>query len=90
MIDHVRASCKDDCGECNLCNLFMCSVCCGAEGSLPTHCPGARMTEQQEAQVYAGELDYREPYGWCAPDGAGRSMGDQDIRLGFREPFAYA
>lgn len=84
---HTRATserCKaGGCGPygCNLCNLFLCSVCHGAEGSLPTDCPGVRMTEIQETLVYDGQLDYREGKGWVAPDGTGTSMGDVDLRI---------
>jgi hypothetical protein len=35
-----------------------CKVCGGAEGSLPTLCPGRRMTEEEQDAVYAGELDF--------------------------------
>lgn len=58
---HVKAKCKTpDCGgTCNQCCLFCCTVCGGAEGSLPFHCPGVRMTVAQMDAVYAGTLDYR-------------------------------
>lgn len=39
-------------------SLAHCKVCGGAEGSLPTLCPGRRMTEQEERDVYAGRLDF--------------------------------
>ena len=39
------------------------------------------MTEEQEKDVYAGNLDYREGKGWCAPDGTGTSEGDIDINV---------
>lgn len=47
--------------HCNICEggLAFCEVCKGGEGSLPTDCPGRKMTEQEEARVYAGEIDYR-------------------------------
>lgn len=38
--------------------LLHCKICNGAEGSLPTECPGERMTEAQEDAVYAGSLDF--------------------------------
>jgi len=82
---HTRATHhpKLDCGPygCNICNLFLCTVCVGAEGSLPTDCPGVRMTQEQEQNVYAGQLDYRDGKGWCTPDGEGDSMGDIDVRM---------
>ncbi len=79
---HTRAEC-DGCYEthgCNLCNLFVCSVCHGAEGSLTTDCPNVKMTAEQESDVYEGILDYREKRGWCFPDGEGESMGDTAVR----------
>lgn len=40
--------------------LAHCQVCNGGEGSLPTHCPGRRMTEQEEDDVYAGHLNFKD------------------------------
>lgn len=40
--------------------LSHCKVCNGAEGSLPTHCPGTRMSADTDDQVYAGVLDFRD------------------------------
>jgi hypothetical protein len=39
--------------------LAHCKVCNGAEGSLPTDCPGTPMTPEQEDKVYGCELDFR-------------------------------
>ena len=39
--------------------IYLCDVCGGAEGSLPTDCPGRRMDHDEERQVYAGLLDFR-------------------------------
>lgn len=79
---HQRAACKGNCGPygCNLCNLFVCAVCHGGEGSLATDCPGEPITIQQQDDVYAGKLDYREGRGWVEPDGTGTSMGDYEIK----------
>ena len=38
--------------------LAHCKVCGGAEGSLPTECPGVRMCPEQEARVQAGFDDF--------------------------------
>lgn len=46
-------------GTCTGCTLFVCDICNGAEGSLPTHCPGRRMTEEEEKLVFNGSLDYQ-------------------------------
>lgn len=43
--------------------LFHCTVCGGAEGSLTEHCCGRRMTNEEEAAVYAGTLDFRASQG---------------------------
>ncbi len=58
---YTAADCKcDKTGGCNICDggLALCMVCGGAEGSLPTECPGIRMTNQQEEEVYKKELDF--------------------------------
>jgi len=51
--------------SCVICDggLQSCEVCKGAESSLPTDCPGARMTADQFDAVTAGRLDYRSG-GW--------------------------
>jgi hypothetical protein len=65
---HVRQECTDpDCtGNCNLCNLFMCKVCKGAEGSLPTDCPGRKLTDAEEDAIMAGRLDFKNGE-WARP-----------------------
>lgn len=59
------------CTGCHLCHggLALCSRCGGAEGSLPTDCPGERMSEEQDKAVYAGELDWRRETGWVNEPG---------------------
>jgi hypothetical protein len=38
-----------------------CSICEGVEGSsLPTDCPGQKLTQEQVAGIYNHKLDYRE------------------------------
>ena len=51
---------------CQFCagDLGLCTKCNGFEGTLPTDCPGHKMTEQLEQAVYKDELDYREDRGW--------------------------
>ncbi len=56
--------------HCHICDggLAVCTVCRGGEGSLPTECPGQPMTGQQQEDVYAGTLDYKESAGgWHIP-----------------------
>lgn len=50
------------CAGCMICEggLSRCTVCGGAEGSLPTHCPGTRMSALMEASVYRGDADFRD------------------------------
>lgn len=46
--------------ESNVCDggLASCTVCKGGEASLPTHCPGVKMTAEQQDDVQAGRLDF--------------------------------
>lgn len=62
-MEHVRAKCKGTCGPygCNLCNLFVCSVCGTAEGSLTTDCPGVSVSSDDQDRIYRdGNLDFRD------------------------------
>lgn len=67
---HLRANCDPCCEGCCICNggLFSCVTCKGGEGSLPTDCPGERMTPEQQDEVYSGRLDYRRTRGWIKAD----------------------
>lgn len=58
---HKWAHCGSDCNGCCLCHggLALCTVCGGGEGSLPDHCPGGPMTNEQSDAVYAGRLNFR-------------------------------
>lgn len=40
--------------------LVYCKTCKGKEGSLPTDCPGQRMSEQQEDAVHKGWTDFKD------------------------------
>lgn len=60
-MDHIKYKCE--CGRerhCFFCDggLFLCTVCNGAEGSLPKECPGRQMTTEEADAVYAGKLGY--------------------------------
>jgi hypothetical protein len=62
---HVRTNCLDaSCLGCCLDTLFLCAICGGAEGSLPTDCPGERMHDEVDRDVYAGTTDYVRGQGW--------------------------
>ena len=59
---HERATHPSDydCGPygCNVCNLFICSICGGAEGSLTTDCCGYKVPYVMDKLVYAGAIDF--------------------------------
>lgn len=38
--------------------LSLCKVCGGAEGAMPTDCPGKPMSDVQLDDIHAGNLDY--------------------------------
>lgn len=46
--------------HCPICDggLALCRICNGAEGSLPSDCPGRPMTDAEETQVYENDLDF--------------------------------
>jgi hypothetical protein len=49
-----------DIPHCNICEggLAVCTVCHGAEASLPTHCPGYPMTYGQQGLVQDEQMDF--------------------------------
>lgn len=56
--DHKLHSCKNvDCFTCDQ-GLADCIVCGGAEGSLPTDCPGLKMSAEARQGVYDKKLDF--------------------------------
>lgn len=59
---HVFLDCQCHEDRCPLCEggLTLCTVCGGAEGSLPTACPGVKMTLEQADEVMAGTLDFKD------------------------------
>lgn len=62
MAEHSYFECK--CGKpyCRFCDggLGYCTVCNGFEGTLTTHCPGRKLTEEEEIMIYnLGILDFR-------------------------------
>ena len=54
---HIKC---DSPGRCYICDggLILCITCGGFEGSLPTHCPGFEMTEDQEKAVAHRQLNF--------------------------------
>lgn len=60
--EHVLYECDGRCGGglCHYCTggLASCEVCGGAEGTLPTDCPGAPMSQVVQERVYQAQSDY--------------------------------
>lgn len=75
---HIRQRCRCGEGTCWHCGggLFMCKTCGGAEGSVPTDCPGERMDEATENQVYAGQLNFIRGPGWVR-------VGDRQFKANY-------
>lgn len=74
----VPCDCSKEGGgwECMTCagGLALCVVCGGAEGSMPTDCPGCAMEPEVAEAVYAGEVDYDAREGWVQrPSNYGRA-----------------
>ena len=60
---HKKQRCSSECGDCNVCILYLCETCGGAEASLPSECPGRRMSAMEEELVQAKLLDFKSG-GW--------------------------
>lgn len=62
MSEHIFHVCDDpaEYDACYVCSggLVDCTVCGGAEGALPTECPGVRMTAEQIEGVYTGAINF--------------------------------
>ena len=58
--DCKRDGCSPDEERCNFCRggLSACVICLGAEGALPTECPGEKMSMGQIEDVYSGKVDF--------------------------------
>lgn len=56
------AECKCDNQGCPICDggLSVCKVCGCMEGSLPSECPGTRVSVGDDDLIYKGELDFRD------------------------------
>jgi len=58
---HFRARCPKDCGDCRLCNLWICGRCGGVEGTLTkAGCPGFELTQEERDLVFEGWLSARD------------------------------
>lgn len=89
-MDHVRLTHKtpQECGEyhghtCNVCDLFICSVCGGAEGSLLPECPGRMLTPEEDQENYR---HYCEKTGPFAEDDFGGRERDEDDGQQYGDP----
>lgn len=58
-------------GRCYTCDLYSCVRCGGAEASLPTDCPGAKISHEVQDDIAAGNTDYRWREGWVLLDAKG-------------------
>jgi hypothetical protein len=58
--EHVLHKCNGE--DCIICRggLASCDLCGGAEGTMPTHCPGERIPGNQAALIYQGTLDFKD------------------------------
>ncbi len=67
----VPCDCSKD-RSCPICDggLALCQTCGGAEGSLPTHCPGEKMAAEVADAVYEGLCDYDAREGWVQRESA--------------------
>lgn len=62
--NHILHECnKEDCYTCRG-GLASCTVCHGAEGTLPTHCPDRPLTDAETDAIMAGTLDYIKGKWW--------------------------
>lgn len=72
---HVQFKCppghheeQENFGYCKFCDggLSLCTVCHGAEASMPTECPGRPLLPEEQDQIQAGTLDFRNGKWWTA------------------------
>lgn len=77
----------DDTGNCPVCNLFVCELCRGFEGGLPTDCPGVPLHNDDQHLVYDGRLDFVRGH-WIVR--YGREQGWTSVRPWHSGPQAEA
>lgn len=64
-----RASCLDCMsGSCIVEVLFVCAVCGGAEGDLPTDCPGEVIPHELRREIHAGRANFISQHGWITTE----------------------
>lgn len=58
-VEH-KGSCPNGYG-CPICDggLALCEVCGCFEGSLPSECPGEKVSEERQTSIYNGKIDFR-------------------------------
>ncbi len=66
--------------SCNICDggLALCVVCGGAEGSMPTDCPGVALAGSTLEAIYAGTTDFRDGE-WINPGELADAKRDAQI-----------
>lgn len=69
--EHTWHTCECGEGTCNWCGggLGWCTVCNCAEGTLPSHCPGASVPTEQQDEIYAGQRDFKDGLWLNQPSG---------------------
>lgn len=80
MTAHTWYTCPKPCerNSCPFCDggLGSCTVCRCAEGTLPSECPGAAVSMEDQERIYAGALDYRAGAWVEKPSGGASSHYD--------------
>lgn len=66
---HIRLT-HENCIDvhCNICDLYICAVCNCAEGSLPTDCPGDKISGDLQDLIYNQVIDFKDGE-WIALSG---------------------
>lgn len=91
MVEHVLYDCpgtaesgcpaaQDEPRTCNYCDggLALCTVCGGAEGSMPSECPGRSMTHREQELVFSGVTDFYDG-SWHEPRTPEPAAADEPI-----------
>jgi hypothetical protein len=67
--------------SCEHCCLAVCEVCGGAEGTLTSDCPGARISGDRLEEIFETNLDYTDDRGWHCLAQQARSPRFEDAKL---------
>lgn len=71
--DHTLEECNCGRPRCNICRggLTTCEVCGGAEGSLPTDCPGYALSRAERTAILEGRVDFESGEWFNLQEGGG-------------------